>query len=71
MIKAKFIRRSQKRFLLRFHPSLILMATFLNGVLFSMLVLFNSVRDVLIRYLLTLNCYAEIYGRDSLTYFRT
>jgi hypothetical protein len=51
--KERFIRRFQKRFLLRFHMSLILMATCLSGALFSKLLLFLSVRNVLIRYPLT------------------
>lgn len=53
MRKDKFIRRFQKRFLLRFHMSLILLATCLSGVLFSKLLLLLQLRNVLIRYPLT------------------
>ena len=53
MKKETFIRRFRRRFLLRVHMSLILMATCLSGVLFSKLLLLLSVRDVLIRYPLT------------------
>lgn len=53
MKKEKFIRRFRMRFLLRFHMSLILMATCLSGALFSKLLLLLSVRDPLIRYPLT------------------
>jgi hypothetical protein len=51
--KEWFIRRFRNRFLLRFHMSLILMATCLSGALFSKLLLFLSVREPLIRYPLT------------------
>jgi hypothetical protein len=47
--KERFIRQFRKRFLLRFHMSLILTATCLSGALFSKLLLFLSVRDPLIR----------------------
>ena len=50
MRKAKFVRRFQKRFLLRFHMSLILLATCLSGVLFSKLFLYLGVHGPLIRY---------------------
>jgi len=50
MKKAKFVRRFQKRFLLRFHMSLILLATCLSGVLFSKLLLYLGVHGPLIRY---------------------
>jgi hypothetical protein len=50
MKKEKFIRRFRKRFLLRFHMSLILMATCLSGALYSKLFLHLSVRDPLLRY---------------------
>lgn len=53
MKKEKFIRRFRKRFLLRFHMSLILAATCLSGALFSKLLLLLSVRDPLVRYPLT------------------
>jgi hypothetical protein len=51
--KERFIRRFRKRFLLRFHMSLILIATCLSGALFSKLLLVLSVREPLIRYPLT------------------
>jgi hypothetical protein len=51
--KERFIRRFRKRFLLRFHMSLILIATCLSGALFSKLLLVLSVRAPLIRYPLT------------------
>jgi hypothetical protein len=53
MKKEKFIRRFRKRFLLRFHMSLILIATCLSGALFSKLLLLLSVSDPLGRYPLT------------------
>jgi len=53
MKKEKFIRRFRKRFLLRFHMSLILTATCLSGALFSKLLLLLSLRDPIVRYPLT------------------
>jgi hypothetical protein len=61
--KERFIRRFRKRFLLRFHMSLILAATCLSGALFSKFLLFLSVSDPLIRYPLTATLsYAQVLG---------
>lgn len=50
MKKERFMSRFRRRFLLRFHMSLILTATCLSGALFSKCLLFLSVTDPLVRY---------------------
>jgi hypothetical protein len=45
-----FMRRVQARFFLRFHMSLILLATVLSGVLFTKLMLMLEVENIVIRY---------------------
>jgi len=49
-VRQTFMRRVQARFFLRFHMSLILLATALSGVLFTKLMLMVQVENIIIRY---------------------
>jgi hypothetical protein len=49
-VRQTFMRRIQKRFFLRFHMSLILLATALSGVLSAKLMLLLHVKNIVIRY---------------------
>ena len=49
-VRETFMRRVQKRFFLRFHMSLILLATALSGVLFTKLMLMLEVENIVLRY---------------------
>lgn len=51
-----FMRRFKERFFLRFHMSLILMATILSGLLATKLLLFLQVNNIVVRYPLAVLC---------------
>jgi hypothetical protein len=61
-VRQTFMRRVQERFYLRFHMSLILLATALSGVLFAKLMLLLHVDNIVLRYpLAVLSAYLAFF----------